>query len=333
MIPAYTRSQRIRVVVIAGVVPVVIAAAGIITMLSFTDLPDPIAVHWGATGVADGFGTLPGIAAVFGVSVLLFAALVTVSMVRLRATAHGSAQPRFLVGMSVWFAALLTGVLVGSVAIQRGLEDAADSPSVLPVLGVAFGVATGLALIAGLLAPKPLALGESDAHEPSLDLAPDERAVFTRTIPPTRAAVVAFGVAAVLVVAAVVIVAVVGRPALFLAIAIPAFICVLAFASLNWRMRISRSGLFLRAAGGFPRFTVPIEEITGASVVDVQALAEFGGWGVRFGKGGRTGVILRSGEALEVARTSGRALVVTVDDAATAAALVNGLVQRHRAAR
>lgn len=46
---------------------------------------------------------------------------------------------------------------------------------------------------------------------------------------------------------------------------------------------------------------------------------------------GATGVVLRSGEAIEVQRTGGRRFVVTVDDAQTGAALLGTLVARSRA--
>jgi len=331
MTRAFTPAQRVRIVVIAGIVPAIIAIAGVATMLSWTDLPDPIAVHWGPTGSPDAYGSLPGIAAFFGLSVLVFAGIISVSVARLRASTRPSAQPRFLVGMSVWFAVLLTGVLLGSVAGQRGLEDAASGPSVLPVLGIAFATATVLGLVAGLLAPRPLALEPLGHEEPSLALAPEERAVFTRSIPPSRVAVVSFAVATLLVIGAAVLVAVLGRPLMFIIIGVVVIVLVLSFASLNWRLRIGRDGVLLRAAGGLPRFSVPIDEIAAASIVDVQAMAEFGGWGLRFGTGGRTGVILRSGEALEITRHTGRSLVVTVDDAVTAAGLINGLVQRSHA--
>ena len=65
-------------------------------------------------------------------------------------------------------------------------------------------------------------------------------------------------------------------------------------------------------------------------MVDVSPFAEFGGWGYRVGRGGRVGIVLRSGPALQVERTGGRSLVVTVDDAATGAALLNTLAARAR---
>jgi len=58
---------------------------------------------------------------------------------------------------------------------------------------------------------------------------------------------------------------------------------------------------------------------------------EFGGWGVRTSVAtGATGVVLRSGEAIEIHRTGGRRFLVTVDDAATGAALLATLAERDR---
>ena len=62
----------------------------------------------------------------------------------------------------------------------------------------------------------------------------------------------------------------------------------------------------------------------------VSPLAEFGGWGYRVGRGGRVGVVLRTGEGLQVERSGGRSFVVTIDDAATGAALLNTLAARSR---
>ena len=53
------------------------------------------------------------------------------------------------------------------------------------------------------------------------------------------------------------------------------------------------------------------------------------GW--LFGAGGRTGFVVRAGQALEVTRGDGTRWVVTVDDAAEAAGLLNALAERTRA--
>jgi hypothetical protein len=101
----------------------------------------------------------------------------------------------------------------------------------------------------------------------------------------------------------------------------------------SFHVRVSAAGLTVRSTFGWPRTTVPADEVERADVVQVRPVHDFGGYGWRLGRQGRTGVVVRAGEALEVTRTGGRALVVTVDDAADAAALLNTMAERARAAR
>ncbi len=75
---------------------------------------------------------------------------------------------------------------------------------------------------------------------------------------------------------------------------------------------------------GAPRFRVPLAEVAGVTVLQVNPMGEFGGYGVRAIRG-RTGIVLRRGPAIDVERTSGRHLVVTVADAAAGAALLQAL--------
>src|SRR5918997_810546 len=77
-----------------------------------------------------------------------------------------------------------------------------------------------------------------------------------------------------------------------------------------------------------PRVHVPLTRVVRAGRSDVRA-RELGGWGLRM-RGERTAVLLRSGEALDLELADGSRFLVTVDDAATAAALVNTLAERSR---
>ncbi|MEU6657640.1 DUF1648 domain-containing protein [Streptomyces sp. NPDC046821] len=77
----------------------------------------------------------------------------------------------------------------------------------------------------------------------------------------------------------------------------------------------------------WPRVRIPLERIESAELRHISAIGDFGGWGYRI-RPGASGVVLRSGEALVVRRDNGKDFVVTVDDAATAAALLNSLVAR-----
>ncbi|MFD3663909.1 hypothetical protein ACFWVF_25555 [Streptomyces sp. NPDC058659] len=95
------------------------------------------------------------------------------------------------------------------------------------------------------------------------------------------------------------------------------------------RVTVDRHGLTVRSALlPRPRVRVPLDAVEGASVREIDAAADFGGWGYRV-RAHRTGVVLRSGEALVVQKENGREFAVTVPDARTAAALLNTLAERH----
>ena len=95
-----------------------------------------------------------------------------------------------------------------------------------------------------------------------------------------------------------------------------------------WRVRADRRGFSVRGALGWPRVSIPATDIAAVRVVDVDPTADFGGWGWRWGSGRRTGIIMRRGAAIEVTRRDGRRLVVTVDDADNAAAVLQTVRSR-----
>lgn len=76
---------------------------------------------------------------------------------------------------------------------------------------------------------------------------------------------------------------------------------------------------------GWPGVRVPLEGITTVELEDVEPLS-YGGWGYRILPGVRA-VVIRRGEGLRVGRADRPALVVTVDDAATAAAVLAAHVE------
>ncbi|MER5306800.1 hypothetical protein ABT034_03225 [Streptomyces sp. NPDC002773] len=98
------------------------------------------------------------------------------------------------------------------------------------------------------------------------------------------------------------------------------------------RVTVDRRGVTVRPSlVPRPRVRVPLDEVVGASVRELDTAAvigDFGGWGYRV-RAHRTGVVLHTGEALVVRRDSGREFAVTVPDAHTAAALLNTLADRH----
>lgn len=98
------------------------------------------------------------------------------------------------------------------------------------------------------------------------------------------------------------------------------------------RVTVDRSGVTLRSALGWSRMHIGADDIDHADVTDVRAIGDFGGYGYRVSVHGKLkgakGFVLRSGPAMIVSRVDGRRDVIVVDDAATAAGLVNHVV-RH----
>lgn len=305
--------------------PALIVAVTTAVALSWSgDLPDPVATHIGPTGEPDNFGPLlPHVLAPGGIVMAFGLFMWSVAYFAGRA-----AFVRRIAAMAaVWFAGMLMGTVLGSLALQRGLADATDTPSTDGVVAIAFAAASVLGVAAAYLipgdAPQPTR-APVPPGAPTLDLDPDEQVTWVRDA----------GQRAFLIISAV---AVAGTTAMAAAFdtwgvaLIGVAVAALMAAVMRWTVVVDRRGLTVRSLLRRPRVVVPLDEVLQASVSNVRPLVEFGGWGLRVGRRGRVGVVVRAGEALEVERTGGRVFVVTVDDAATAAALLNSLAARSRA--
>ena len=320
-------TAQTRMLLIGVIVPLVIAGAGLVAVLvALPTLPNPVAVHWGLSGEADGFSSpllailLPPLV-VLAYSVLAFAAV--------RGDEPPTANQRVILAIAPFLAVLITVIVTGSTVGQSGLADATDAASIVPLLVVALvaGLAAGVA--GWVLLPRSAERVMPDAAEP-LTLRGDERAVWMQRAEPNR--LVAGLVISILAVAiaggGLVLWAVAEIPALIVYLSALVIVGVLAVGSLFWRVTVDRAGLRAWSLVGFPRFSVPLDQVESASAVDVVPMRDFGGWGIRFGGARRVGVITRGGEAIEVRRRDGSTLVVTVDNAGTGASLLTALALR-----
>nr|WSW66860.1 DUF1648 domain-containing protein [Streptomyces sp. NBC_00995] len=112
--------------------------------------------------------------------------------------------------------------------------------------------------------------------------------------------------------------------------AIPALLAGLLLLSFTRpNVAVDRRGITVSGMLPWPRVQVPLERIETAASRDIKPLAEYGGWGYRI-RPGRTGVMIRSGEGIVARLADGRDFAVTVDDSATAAALLNTLIDQRR---
>lgn len=321
--PAVVPHRAVTTLATLGV-PVAVLLAALAVALSWRGtLPDPIAIHWGTDGV-NGYGHLASHLTAMVVTTLLMS-LFLWSVGYFGGTA--AMTRRMAGGIAVGFAVFMAGVFVGSLAPQRGLHDAAQAGSIGAVLAVWMVLAFIAGALVAWLTPPDLSQAATDpipTGAPKVPLTESGQGAWVQdvTLGGTR-----WLLAAVVVVAAGAVV--ISRQ--WEIFAILGIVFSLLFVTLaRWTVTVDRTGLTVRPLSRRPRIRVPLEEIIQAEVVTVRPIAEFGGYGLRIGRAGRTGLILRSGPSLQVTRTGGRTVVVTVDNAETGAALLNTLAARTR---
>lgn len=304
-------------------VPALAVAVAIVAPLAvLARLPDPVASHWSVAGQVDGH--LPLVVDV----ILLAATTALVAAVPFAVTRVPvpRAHARLLVATAWSISALLAALRVVTVAANLDAATWRDAGAldlrvaaivtVVAVLGAAGGWA-----VAG--------------DRPDL-AAPTTRVTAARV--PAGAVTVwsggatnRFGVwSPVLLGAALLATAWFVPPGARVVSLVSAVVAVVAVSTTGEvRVTVGPRGL---AVGlgllGWPRLRVPIEDVEDVTVEDVAPLS-YGGWGVR-ATPGATAVVIRRGTGLRVERRGRRALVVTVEDAATAAAVL--LAHRDAAA-
>lgn len=329
--PSPRKAALRRFVLVALVLPILTVGAGVSVMLALADtLPDPVAIHWGADGAADGFGPLwmPVVvlaAVVVGMSALL--AATTVPALRRGDTGGGA---RLLGAVSWSLAAFLTALVTIATAAQSGLTDATDGPSIWMPLLVAVAAGAVAGVLGFVLQPRvPFVPSPSAAAVPA-EIGDGERVVWLQRAVMARGGTVFLAGATALMVVIAVSTWLLGiDPVGQVVIVLATGLIVFAVATnLVFHVRVDDAGLTVTSAAGWPRVRVPLADIESAAVVHVDPMAEFGGWGLRWGPNGRFGVVMRTGEGIEVRRRNGRAFTVTVDDSATGAGLLTALAAR-----
>lgn len=318
-------------VVIGMVLPAVVVGAGLLLQwLWRSELPSPVAIHWGDSG-PDSFAELWVLtASAFGFGLLLPLLITAVALPSIRAGRASTFMVRLMAGVGLGTSLLVAGTLTGGLAVQRGLDDAQEAG---PIGGI-----TVMVLLAAVVVPAVLVLliPKSTPQRPlreeagSLGLREGESVMWVRRIQMTSSIrwVLYLSMGMVLVTTAVTA----QESPLWVILLMGAVVVILLLAALTatqFSMRIDAEGLRLRSVPlGWPSVRVGLDEITSVSSGEISGMSEFGGWGLRMAPGAR-GIILQDGEALRVERSGKPALVVTVDDAAEAADVLASLLQRE----
>lgn len=330
------RSSRAlrRFVLVAVWLPLaLVAVAVVVQLVLMPQMPSTIAVHWNASGEPDGAApawTSPLATAVFGLGLPLLISLT--SLPGLRRGDEGGMY-RLAGAAAAGVSALVAVAFTWTFAMQAGLEGSADAPAIWPAVVGSLAAGVVVAVVAWLVQPRESVGTTVVAGAEPLELGPTERAWWIRSTTLASGAAIAIAVAVLGIGFAAVVAWIAGAPAALAwsLTGIALLLLVLAATTLAFRVRVDDSGLHVDSALGIPRFHVPLSDVESAAAVSVNPMGEFGGWGLRVGAGGRFGVVLRTGEALEVSRRSGKRFVVTVDDAQTGAALLQALAARAHA--
>lgn len=280
-------------------------------------------VHWGGGG--DRYGpwwSYAVLVAVIGIPVIGFIGFFMTRATRM--AGMNAWMPAIAVAITVFHA---VGMGVGSVVL-----NASPLAPALPLTGGAV-LAAAAGLLTWRLLPReaPATTGVEPAD--ALPVKPGEVAAWTgRADLPAWFVTVIAGVAAALIVLGVLLLLTTGWHAWPLFIA-PALLLTVLLATGQFVVTAGPRGLLARSALGWPRILVPAAQIAEAGVVQIDPLADFGGWGVRWVTGptghGRWGIITRPGPSLEVVRRDGRSIVLTVDDPGTAAAVLENYAKKR----
>ncbi len=320
-----------RFVVVAVIAPAVTTALAVALQLTAAaSLPDPIAIHWGLSGAADGWGPawlvlLLTVALGLGMPWLLAASAV----VGLRRGDRGPVY-RLLAAIAVATSVFLAALSTGSVLIQRGIATAQGAPSIIPVvlLAVVLAVAAGVGGWFAQPDEHPTRSARTATMDPPLGVT--ERAVWVRSVRLARGGFIVLGAALLLLVAVSALTIAASNDGVVIATLVAVVLVLVAMITMTavFRVRVDAGGLAVTSLVGVPRVRIPLEEIERVEVVDVSPMGEFGGWGLRWAPGGGFGVVMRSGAAIRVHRTGGKVFTVTVDDAETGAALLSAERER-----
>lgn len=307
-----------------------VTIACLIQLALIPQVPDPIATHWGATGEPDGFSAphqAPIITAATGLGTAILLGLLLIPSLR-----RGERGPafRFMGAVAAGTATLIAVLFTGILWIQRGLDDAHNAEGLGPIMLLGFGAAVALGFLAWLIQPRQETITRSSAAAESLELAASERAVWLRYTGMPKG-FIALMLAVQLAVLIGVIITWRGEEDLGVSLGLIGLLVILLAASaltIAFRVRVDQRGLTVVSVFGVPRFNVAPQDIVAVETTHVNAVGEFGGWGLRLVPK-RFGVITRTGPAIQVRKTNGRDFVVTVPDAETGAALLH-TVMNHQ---
>ncbi|MDJ0498181.1 MAG: DUF1648 domain-containing protein [Acidimicrobiia bacterium] len=293
-----------------GVVPgLLLALIALPFALYWNELPNPMATHWDLGGTPN--GSMPPLVLLLLLAALYIAVYWAITRVLARTPYEG---PSFIAGL-FGIGGLLAAISWSSIQVNReeASWETATGFGLLEIL-LTVGIALGLGAIGWALAGgRSIERTPPAAAVPTLDLDRPSAAVWSSR-----------GNGLILqVVGAVLILIGLATWGWSTLILIALGVVVLVFAEV--RVTVAQRGVVVSLGWlGVPSWTVPMDVIERAEVEQVNPMA-YGGWGYRLRPGVRA-IVTRGGESLRLVRAEKADLVLTVDDAATGAGVINSML-------
>jgi hypothetical protein len=333
MTPRTPRTPLKHALLGGAIVGALVAGALTLPALALRDrLPDPVATHWNGGSTPDGS---TGLLAHVLMALALWAVLLAV---QLGLAAQGRLFARRL-SRTYWWASLAGGaaLLLGMEVTTLGanLDRASWKEAELPVWAVlaVLAVTVLAGVLAGLLARGgPDQVVPTGEEAPRLRLRPGQRSVWVSRVTNSWLLLLSALSLAVLVVLGVTALSGV-LPAAVGASVLPgaALILLVGLLATSVGVRVSEDGVAI----GFGPLGWPVRRIRLSKIESAWTEERFpsqvGGWGLR-GVPGSAAIMLRGGECLVLRYRSGGQLVISIDDAARGAALINALIEERVAA-
>lgn len=325
------RAQRaaLGVGVIAPAVIVLVAVALMVIWLP--RVPSPMATHWGSSGGPDGFMTPPvnllvAVGTLTGTLALM--ALIVLLMRRPSDTAVWSTMHRLMPAFSLATMVFLSVVLVGTWQIQLDQTDATQVGSVDTLLLGALALTVLAAAIGWVLQPRVRIDPPPTAHAAPLDIDASSNAAWIASVKPGKLFLAIIVPSMVLMVCISVWLYAMQEPTWWVIGAITLVIILLLAATGAFHVSVTERGFEARSMLGWPVFRVAAHDVKRVVASDINPLAEFGGFGLRWAPG-RVGLVYRQGEGIIITKTDGSIIAATVDDAATGASLLAAFAEMH----
>ena len=305
---------------IPGVVlPLISIALTVFALIKTRHLSTRVATHWSLDGAANGSMSVTALRLT---TLLVVAAAVALMIAGVRRHRPATAMLRVASAVGAIFAFLFPLVTLTTAAANDGIANwrLVPGPATWTVLGTV-ALAFTAAVIAIVCTPSP-APAPLQPDGLAIQLAAGERAVWVSS---AHNRIVFGGGAATIAAGSLTVVL-----TRIWAASIPLLIIGVALAGLSTiTVRIDAGGLTIHY-GVLPiRTHFALEEIEGAEQLDLKPL-QWGGWGYRGSLRalGRAAVVIRSGDGIRLL-VNGKEFGVTVDDASTGVALLNGLMRQH----